>query len=394
MRKRQLVKEAFIASILVLCVDVLISIFPWKFDFIKPIKQGLDDFDIYDLRYSGTDPIVDKKDTNITLLQIADSRSEIAAQIAKVSSLNPKIIGIDAIFNDPQREEEDSLLIQSLEQSKNVVVASRFLGSSDSGQEYIKRSFFSDKIPGLTDGFFNLVEGPEGIKRHFAPFIKVNGEVYPALTTRMLEHLSPGAYRKLVSRNKTIELIYYSGNLNHFNVVSYNQFKDDNNGDLNDYFKNKIVFIGFFKDRAPDVLEDFHFTPMNNKHGGKSFPDTYGVVIQANILEMLLSEHYINEMPLWLVYAVTFILLLFINGFYFWTLTKYHEHKHFLLFLFQLFLALILVYIALLIFNRFDYKIDLMPIIIGTVLSLEIFWLYEILAKRMKKLFKYETFVH
>src|SRR5579872_4928026 len=101
MRKRQLIKEAFIASLLVTGIDLILSLFPLKFDFIKPIKQGFGDFDIYDLRYSGTDVIAGKKDTNITLLQIADSRSEIAAQIAKVTSLHPKIIGIDAIFNEP-----------------------------------------------------------------------------------------------------------------------------------------------------------------------------------------------------------------------------------------------------------------------------------------------------
>jgi hypothetical protein len=395
MKKSQLIKEAFVASLLVICIDLMISFFPWKSDFIKPIKQGLDDFDIYDLRYSGADPTAGKKDTNITLLQIAESRSEIAAQIAKVMSLNPKIIGIDAIFNDPQNEEKDSLLIQALKMSKTVVVASRYFGRSDSGREYIKRSFFSDKIPGLMDGFFNLAEGPVSTQRHFAPFVPINSEIYPSMTTRMLEALSPEAYNKLISRHRSIESIYYSGNLSDFNVVTYNQFKNlDGHAGTDDYFRNKIVFIGFFIERPPYVLEDFHFTPMNDKHGGKSFPDMYGVVIQANILEMLLNGHFINEMPLWLVYSITFILLLFINVFYIWTLNRYHEHKHLMLFIFQLFLVSLFVYAALLIFDWFDYKIDLMPLIIGAGLSLEIFWLYEILAKRMKKLFQYETFVH
>jgi CHASE2 domain-containing sensor protein len=393
MKRIQLYKEAFVASLLVIVVDMLLSFIPWKFELIRPIKQGFNDFNVYDLRYSGGDSIVSKKDTDITLLEIGNTRREIAEEIGRVSALQPKIIGVDAIFFAPGEAASDSELIGTFRHTPNLVLASKY--TVDSGKEWIQKSFFQSTTPGVTDGFYNFVEGPEEVTRHFTPFLDVNGSDYPAFTTRMLEGLSPPDYQRLVRRNNRPETINYAGNLAHYNVVSLDHLLHPVKGeDLDGYFRQKIVLIGFFRDLQPDVLEDLHFTPMNVQRGGKSFPDMYGVVIHANILEMMLSHRYINEMHAWLVYLSTFVIIFFINTFYIRKISRSRHHNHLLLFLLQFILAIGLLYLALLTFDLFNFASDPMPMLIAVVLSFEIFWLYEWLAVKMNKLFHYETFLH
>jgi CHASE2 domain-containing sensor protein len=399
MRKRELLlyKEALVASTLVIIVDVLLSFLPLKFELIRPIKQGFNDFDVYDLHYSGGDSVVSKKDTAITLLEIGTTRLQIAEEISRVSAFHPNMIGVDAIFfapgETPAEIAADSGLTDAIRRVPKLVLASKYV--VDSGQESIQKSFFQSSTPGVKDGYYNFVEGPEEMTRHFTPFLTVNGQKYPAFTTRMLEQLNAREYQRLVGRNKRSETINYSGNLAHYNVVSLERILHPmKNDDLDGYFHNKIVLIGFFREQKPDVLEDLHFTPMNTKPVGKSFPDMYGVVIHANILEMMLSHRYVNEMPAWLVYLNTFIIVFFINSFYIRKISKNRHHSHLLLFLFQFALAIGLLYLALLIFDWFNFVFDLMPMLIAVVLSFEIFWLYEWLAVKLNKLFHYETILH
>ena len=151
-RTRQLYKEAFVASLLVLAVDFLLSFLPWKFELIKPIKQGFNDFNVYDLRYAGADTLITRKDTDITLLGIGSNRREIAEEIALVSAMHPRVIGVDAMFYQPSAvPADDSALIGAMRDAPHLVLASRLAGTPT---EYIRKSFLQDRLPSARDGFF------------------------------------------------------------------------------------------------------------------------------------------------------------------------------------------------------------------------------------------------
>jgi hypothetical protein len=393
-KKKQLLKEAFFASLLVLTIDLLISFFPFKFELLRPIKQGLNDFDIYDLRYSGNDSFNNQKDTNITILSIGNTRTEIADQIRTVDSFKPKIIGIDAGFWEKRNPEEDIDLVGAISHAGKIVVLSRYILEKSPKKDMIGKSFFTDSIANVKDGLWNFLEGAEEVNRHFIPFISVNGSKYPAFATSVLEQACPDRYNELINRKRDIETINYSGNAEYFNLITLEKYKQYKMaGELKDLFSNKIVLIGFINDKEPFLLEDMHFTPLNKKYAGKSFPDMYGVVIQANILEMMIKRKYVTEMRGWVAYLITFFITFFINVFYIQSLSRKTKHNHLFYFLFQFIVAILLIYFALQLFSRFDYKADLTPMIIAIVLSFEIFWLYEWAALKMRKLFGYETFL-
>ncbi len=390
MKKVQLFKEAFVASLLMIAVDGFISFFPWKYELVKPIKQGFDDFDIYDLKYARFHTQTEKMDTGISILEIGRTRDEIAQELNLLVPMHPALIGIDAIFYKPGPDPlQDSALVAAIRHAGNVVLASKY----DSGR--ITRSFFAQELPDIPDGFFNLPEGDEEITRHFQPFLPVNGQPYPSFSARLLQKASPGAYDTLVARGQRKETINYQGTASRYNLIGLDRFLHPVQGEhLENYIRGRVVFLGFICPDPPLILEDLHFTPMNPRQGGKSFPDTYGVVILANILEMIERGKYIDEMPGKGVYALTFALVFGLNLWYIRVVSRSRHHPHLLLFFLQLALALILVYLGLMVFDVWAYRIDLTPIIIGVVLSFEVFWLYEWLAIQMKRRFRYETFVH
>jgi CHASE2 domain-containing sensor protein len=384
-------------------VDILLSFVPWKFELIKPIKEGFNDFSVYDLRYSGMDTLTTTKDTGITLLEIGNNRQEIAAELDRIAPWHPRIVAIDGVFNNPGdpavpgSRAADSSLIAAARHIPHLVLASQYKAarSGDSTKEWIGTGFLQSGVPGAKDGFYNFVEDVTEIKRHCFPFLTINGRRYPSMAAAMLEQLDSGAYQRLLDRDTKLEVINYAGDIQHYNTVTLERIlhplKDE---DLSQYFRDKIVFVGFFRTDPPDVLEDMHFTPMNSQRGGKSFPDTYGVVIHANILGMMLGGRYIHVPAVWAVYAGTFVIIFFINILYIRRLARSRQHNHIILFLLQFALAIGLLYLALLIFDWFNVELDLMPLLIAVVLSFEIFWLYEWLAVKMNKQFGYATFLH
>src|SRR5882672_1899033 len=61
---------------------------------------------------------------NIILINIDTlSRNQIASIISRIDSFNPKVVGLDVLFTDRTRYEDDLKLISSLYSCKNLVMA-------------------------------------------------------------------------------------------------------------------------------------------------------------------------------------------------------------------------------------------------------------------------------
>ena len=102
MKKLHFLKEAFIATLIVLIITYLISFIPLSLEYGKALHQGFADFDIYDLYYSGKGKPNIIGDTDIVLVELGADRSEIADQINLLSPYHPKIIALDATFENPR----------------------------------------------------------------------------------------------------------------------------------------------------------------------------------------------------------------------------------------------------------------------------------------------------
>jgi CHASE2 domain-containing sensor protein len=147
----------------------------------------------------------------------------------------------------------------------------------------------------------------------------------------MPEISAANCYGRFLDRNKSSEVINYRGNIvdwhgasgypGRYPVLDWDQALDPE-GFAEWMIRDKIVIFGFLgADLTDTSWDDKFFTPLNKKYAGKSRPDMYGVVVHANIVSMVLSEDYIDELLPWQEYVIAFILV-FMNVVLFSIITR------------------------------------------------------------------------
>lgn len=391
MRKPNLYIEAFVATLLIFLLFWVISFFPFRFELIKPIRQGLHDFDIYDLYFSGKNTGKRTKDSNIVIVQLADTRQEIATQLELVGRCKPAVIGMDIVFAAPsENPANDTALLRQAEENTAIRWAT-VLREDSAHNLYLLQSFFRLN-EGSNFGFINFPGKPYYTIRNFLPRKKINSDTLLAFPAEIVRSFDAAKFEKFDRRNKKLEAINYKGNLESYtNITSTELGFLYRTGQLENKLNGKIVLMGYFHREAPYVLEDLHFTPLNERTAGKSHPDMYGVVIHANIISMILNEDYITvKSSLFstiLALVFTYLLTLYILHRY--KVKKHPSHGAFILL--QIMLIIILTYLFLMIFNWFNIQVPLMPIILSIVISVEMIGLYKTLAYWLNKKWNYPT---
>jgi len=385
-QKTHLIIESLCATIFILLIVFIISFIPFKYEFLKVLRQGFLDIDIYDLYYSGRDDPT-HRDGNIVLVELASERDSIGKQINIINNQHPSVIGIDAIFERHKNSLQDSILVHAIGNAKNIVLSTRIFN-----KDSIVKNFFDTNAKRYTSGYTNFFGGPYSVIRNYVPFTECKKEKYYSFTSRIAEVYSPTKFKQLKDRSNNLELINYAGNLEHYTALSLEEMHYyESTGQLSYLFRNKIVLLGFFKKQPPLVLEDLYFSPLNKQPVGKTYPDIYGVVVHANILSMILSQKYASLAPEIVSYVcsyiITFFLLFYILKEH--SIRKHPNHLKFLLI--QLIVIIIVSYLLLQIYHGFRLKVPLLPIIVSLVICVELFELYKILAVWLHKKWNYQT---
>ena len=393
MRKLQLLKEAAVASLLFMLLTFLLGFLPFKFEFTKGIRQGLFGFDIYDLHFSNKHRANYNLDNRIVLVEIGASRAEIARQLEVLAQYNPRVIGLDAFFEERDTTDEfnDLRLEAVITRNPNIVLADRNIRHGDSIYHY--PNVFHHPVTHLA-GYADLTAYNEYVViRSFYPFLTRSEKTHESFTSAILHKYDPQLYKDFREREKEDEIINYTRGLKDYLNMTVNDLAEfDSTGQLPLILKDKVVLVGYF-DKNNQVLSDLYFTPLNARVVGKSYPDLYGVVIHANILSMLLDSNYATMLPelmsYVIAYLIVFLMLLFILSQY---KKKVHPNHGWLL-LIQLLTILVMLYLFLLLFDLTLIKADLVPMVVGLVLSLEALGLYKMLALWLhnNKRLRYQT---
>lgn len=280
-----------------------LSFIPFNGGFLNPVTNALSDFDVYDIVYS---KLLEEQtvDTNIVLVNLGNlSRQELALQIKTINKFSPKVIGIDAFFEVEKDTSIDNALAEALSNNNNIVLVSKLTGYNEDKNYYDSIGNSINKFRRHTkDGFANLPDDNKGgyrTIRDFRPYELVKDSLVLALSSKISGLYNPQSLAKLIDRGNRMEKINFRGNYNKFYYIDAIESLDPN-ADFS-FIKDKIVLIGYMgPDFNTKTLEDVFFTPLNERYAGKSFPDMYGIVIHANIISMILSGKYINNMPNWL----------------------------------------------------------------------------------------------
>ena len=382
MKKYIFSKDTLFATLLTFIVIGLLGLLVINMSAFNPFVKAFKDFDFMNIYYSKIRKHQGTLDTNIVVVNVGHlKRDSIGLMIQKVNEQHPKIIGFDVFITDRKEKTSDSILKEALGQVKCLVVASDISGSG-------MAPYFGN----FSKGYINLNgANSSSTARSFCPFTKNDKITDTSFTATILSLADGEKFKLLQHRRKHSEYIHYRGGHEKFRTYSASDIFDSAS-DLS-LMKNKIILLGYAGSSVGEVvdLEDAHFTPMNPEISGKSYPDMYGVYIHANILSMMLAEDYIRIMPAWLAWALAAVLCylhLIIFAYYYNDKTKW---MHIAGKIIQLITSIILLWIEFLVFQYFNYKIDMLPAIVAIILSIDILYFYEGIVAILKKKTKFKS---
>jgi CHASE2 domain-containing sensor protein len=369
----------------------MLALLPINTHILDPIQMGLQDFDFTDMTYARLGK--NKKsttDNRIVIVNIEQAdRAAIARLLQRVKSYQPKVIGLDVLFETAKLPQTDSALAAEIKQTPNLILASKL--QMDNG-EFVQLGYFNDKAS--QTGFANFVSEEGGTIRYFSPAEKVKGKNEMAFAAAVTAIADSKAIDELKERDKEVEIIHYKRQSDKYIVVNGSELLDTTAAFDANILKDKIVLMGLV-DENPDNIQDKHFTPMNSKFVGKSTPDMNGVIIHANIISMLLDKDYIAKVPSWLYWLLAVIICWLHMAYFINVFIHNHIWFHLRFKIIQLINAVLIVYLQILFFQGLNIKLDMVAALTAVILSVDILYFYEAFALWANKKYKFKTlFAH
>lgn len=386
---RLLVKEAFFCMLFSFMVIGLVLLVGLNVGFFSPFKNAFKDFSYLDLYYSEK-LNEDNFDFNedIILVNIDRlNRKEIAEVLGQIEVQKPKVIGLDIIFKETEDPIWDGFLNEKLHYEP-LVFAYALQNSSQVTTNI--EVFDTGNYKGYTN--FNF-DDESAVVRNFQG-VKITSQdtliSFPvAIASIYMKNNWLNEHLTFLRKERPIK---FSGTRNSFLVLEREDIIESR--DVS-YIKDKIVLIGYMgnaKNHYYDI-EDKHYTPLNPKFVGKSPPDTFGLVIHANIVQMLVSDNYIKIVPRWLLF-VLMILCTFFALLYFIYLNKKQLASYILrLNLVQLAFVVLFVWISLLFFKN-GVLLKVTSITATAVFSMGLIGYYKKLAHYLYKKYKWEGYFY
>lgn len=386
---RLLVKEAFFCMLFAFTVLGVVGVIGLNMSFFSPFKNAFKDFSYLDLYYA--EKLNQENgdfNENIILVNINRiNRKEIAELLGEIQKHNPKVIGLDVIFKDRQDPVWDEFLAEKLEHESLVLAYT----IQDTHQVETNAEIYSgNKNTGYSNFNFDV---ESLVVRNFHGVNTILGDTlisFPvAITSAYLKNNWLKSHVNFLKKERPIK---FWGNRDRFLVLE--QADIVGKQDI-PFLKDKIVLLGYLGDANKHYfdIEDKHYTPMNTKFVGKNPPDTFGLVIHANIIQMLLANNYIKIVPTWVLILLT-IALTFLALAYFIYLNKRQLASYILrLNLIQLLFIILFIWISLLFFQN-DILVKVTSITATVVFSMGLIGYYKKLANYLYKKYKWEGYFY
>jgi CHASE2 domain-containing sensor protein len=382
-------KDTLLATIAVFIVMGLLALLPFNTHILDPFKLALQDFDYNDMAYSKLEknkavPV----DTNIVIVNIGNAdRMAIAAIVQKAASADPKVIGLDVIFNESRDSVADHVLDKVLRSEPKLVMAYNL----QTHEHALRHEGYFFESTG-NKGFVNFVGEEGGVIRHVVPAVNENDHEYIPFAAAVVKKLSTEKYEALQKRKNSTEVINYTSSANKFIVIEGTDLLNGTADAQN--LTGKTVLVGYVSSSAYD-MEDMHFTPMNSRFAGKSLPDLNGVFVHANIIKMIMEESYIKRTPAWINWMVA-VLLCWLHMAVF---IRFYLDKHLWFHLVaktaQILSAILFVYLGLLVFYKFNIKANMTITLVAIILAVDVLYFYEAFCTWLHKKTGYKTiFAH
>jgi CHASE2 domain-containing sensor protein len=392
MKKFLFKRDNFLATIAVFLVIYLLELIAINWDIFNPFVQAFKDFELTDMYFSklNTKTFLD---TNVIIVNAENlSREEIAKQLTIINKYHPKVIGVDLFFKDKKDTYGDSLLSLALHENKNTVLPYSINTYGKEGKPSVLR--INPIFGTLYSGYIDLCGDLVSTVREFYPFRKFNNDTYISFDAKIIELYDLNAFHYLEKRNRLKERINYIGNVKNFIYIDPTDVI--NHSDQLSIIKDKIVLLGYFNypdNRKGLNADDLHFTPLNPRIGGHSFPDMNGITIHANIISMIINKNYINVMSGWLSFLIAFFLCYFYIAFLIHVLVHGPKWLHFFSQITQLIVSVIILLIVFYVFRLFHYRIESTLPITAMILSVHVLYFYNGFVIWLNQRYHFKTYL-
>jgi CHASE2 domain-containing sensor protein len=379
-------RDTILATLMVFALIGLLALIPLNTHVLDPFKLALQDFDYNDLAYSKMEKNKNTAlDTNIVIVNVGQAkRPQIAEMIKKVQEQHPLVIGVDVTFKEPKTPAEDSLLMQ-VSRSPETVMAYEMVSE---GHHLKPAGFLFAQTP--DKGYVNIWGEEGGVNRDFLPVVKQDGHEYLSFAAAILRKANPASYQKLLSRGRSKETINYKRRDSQYQVIEGDALMM---GTDSFPLANKIVLVGYISP-DPNNVEDKLFTPMNARSFGKSLPDMNGVVVHANIINMILEADYISKMPAWITWGIALVVCWIHMAVFLAFAIERHLWFHLLSKIAQIVSAIAFIYIGLYTFYAFNLKINLVPTFVAIILAVDVLYFYEAICNWMHHRYRLPSVFH
>ena len=231
-------------------------------------------------------------------------RKTIAEGLTRILEGEPAAVGVDIIFAEPSRvDNEDDAALSALLSTSSIPIIlpieALALTLKENVVPHAESTLNTLPIfngPHVRFGHINLINDRDGIVRRYPPVIEHKGTVIPSFTDQITA----------ISRTGTTERIVWSGRPGTVPHISFNEILDPNFDTR--LFKNAYVFLG----ATAANLHDTQTTPVS------AGTPMAGVEIQAQIANMLLSEATLTPLTLpllgvWILILSTLVGLIFLK---------------------------------------------------------------------------------
>ena len=255
----------------------------------NPIAKAIGNYSIEDFYYYilGTS---DGQDTSrvVTIVDMTElkSRRDIAKTINDISSLHPKVLGVNIIFEGLKEDSVGDQMLAKAVRDGHCAISYKVYDRFDDAIH----SFF---IPCdfVTEGFVNM---PRSIydetKRNLSIGRMHHGELQPSFIKLVADKYADTEVMPL--EDKEIRINYSPI---HFEVVSYTDVLQKKH-----LIEDRIVLLGATKDNS-----DMHITPLGKMPG---------VELMAYGVETMLRQSTAWKAPMWLVVIVSFLITLLVTA--------------------------------------------------------------------------------
>ena len=186
--------------------------------------------------------------------------------------------------------------------------------------------------------------------------------------------------------------INYKGNRENFLIL---ENEDIMGQDTLPIVKDKIVLLGYLGNAQTHEfdIEDKHFTPMNDKFVGKSAPDTFGLVVHANIVNMIITSDFISVVPNWLLVLLTILVTYLGLAYFIWLGKRGLVSYAMRLKIIRLVFILLMIWMALVLFRN-GVLFKTAGIIAVSFFSISLLGYYKKLAHMLHKKLKWNGYFY